>query len=209
MSHPRETRKRRVALLGSIALLSALAVVALSAGKYPLLRFIASDPRDPAGDTRVALWRASVDAWRNFPILGSGLGTFREAFRMVQPADMPFLVEQAHSDSLQMLVTGGICGLFLAVTAAGSILWLLLAGARRQRHRIESAIALGGAGSLVILLLHGVVEFNFSVPAIPATLAAVCGMSWAAVLHQRGSENVAAEVAKKVGHPVAVDEPAA
>src|SRR5262249_8678903 len=86
----------------------------------PLLRFLASDPREIGSDARVQIWKLSLQAWRRFPALGSGLGTFREAFRHVQPADFSGLVEQAHSDPLQLLVTGGAIGALLGVIAFAS-----------------------------------------------------------------------------------------
>jgi O-antigen ligase len=98
----------------------------------------------------------------------------------VQPAEVRGLVEQAHNDFLQMLVTGGWVGATLVVIAVGSLLFLLLAKWAKQRHREESAFALAGIGALIALILHGVVEFNMSIPAIPATLSVVLGVAWSA-----------------------------
>jgi O-antigen ligase len=172
--------RRAVAATGGLAILGGLGVVAMTTGTWPLLRFLTSDPRDPEADMRVQLWQLSIDAWRNFPLLGSGLGSYREAFRRIQPEGMNALVEQAHNDGLQLLVTGGLVGFALA---AAALAWLLVAFAKafvRQRHREERAWALAGFGALLSLLLHGLVEFNFSIPAIPATLAMMLGCAWSA-----------------------------
>lgn len=171
-------RHRTFALAGSLSIAAGIAIAFATTGVYPLLRFLTTDPRDAAADTRVTLWRLSVDAWRDFPVLGSGLGTFREAFRRVQPDGMNMLVEQAHSDALQMLVTGGVAGLALAAVALAAMLALFWRGAIVERHREASAWALAGFGAIVSLLLHGIAEFNFSIPAIPATLAIVAGLAW-------------------------------
>lgn len=171
--------RRLIAGVEGIAIFGGLGIVAMTTGKYPLLRFLTSDPRDAASDMRVILWKLSIDAWKEFPIFGAGLGAYREAFRRVQPADMNALVEWAHNDGLQLLVTGGLAGFLLAAVA---LLWLLVVFARsffRQKHREEAAWTLAGFGALLSLLLHGLVEFNFSIPAIPATLAIVLGCSWA------------------------------
>ena len=61
-------------------------------------------------------------------------------------------------------------------------------GPSRQKHREESAFGLAGFGALVMLLLHGVAEFNFSIPAMPATLAACLGGAWAALSWHRSDE---------------------
>lgn len=169
---------RMFAIAGSLSVVAGVAIAFLTTGVYPLLRFFTTDPRDAESDLRVTLWRLSVDGWRDFPALGSGLGTFREAFRRVQPDGMNMLVEQAHSDSLQMLVTGGAVGLALAAVALAGMLALFGHGAITARHREAGAWALAGLGAIVSLLLHGLAEFNFSIPAIPATLAIVAGLAW-------------------------------
>ncbi len=131
-------------------------------------------------DMRPQMWSLSVDAWRQFPTFGSGLGTFREAFRRVQPRELHGLVEQAHSEPLQMLVTGGWVGLVITSLLVLSLLFVLARGWWKQQHREEAAIALAGFLALLSLLVHGLVEFNFSIPAIPVTLAVVLGWSFAA-----------------------------
>jgi hypothetical protein len=43
-------------------------------------------------------------------------------------------------------------------------------------------VALAGVGALLSLTLHGLVEFNLSVPIIPATLACALGVAWSAAM---------------------------
>jgi hypothetical protein len=77
-------------------------------------------------------------------------------------------------------VTGGGVGLALGTLGLLGGLWLLVRLFRRQPHREERVLVLGALGALASLLLHGLVEFNFSLPAIPATLAALMGAGSAA-----------------------------
>jgi O-antigen ligase len=180
VSFQRTMRVRRALMPATLAVIAGLIFVGVSLGKTPLLRFLSSDPREIESDTRVRIWRASLEAFEQAPTFGSGLGTFREAFRHVQPPEVRGLVEHAHSDFLQMLVTGGAVGVALSILAAGSLLIVLVHRWAMQVHREESALALGGIGALIALMLHGMVEFNMSIPAIPVTLAVMLGVSWAA-----------------------------
>jgi O-antigen ligase len=180
LSH-RRSLSRRSRAVRAVIVFSAVAGVAIALSSRPLLaRFLTSDSRDLHGGRRAELWRGSVDAWRQFPVLGDGLGAFREAFRRVQPRELNGLVEQAHSDPLQLLVTGGVVGLALGILVCGSLLVLLWSLWKAQRHREESAMTLAGMGALACFLLHGLVEFPASIPALPAILACVLGMAWAA-----------------------------
>lgn len=186
LSH-RRTRNRRlsIAVAGGTTIAAGAGLVFLAVRQQPILRFLTSDPRDPASDLRVSLWRLSIEAWRQFPLAGSGLGTYREAFRRIQPRGFDYFVEFAHSDPLQLLVTGGLVGFVLGAIAFVALFIALLRGWRRESHREESAFMLAGIGALFALTLHGLVEFNLSIPAIPATLAAVTGFAWAAGAHEK------------------------
>ena len=170
--------RNRAVIAGALAV--GVLIVILTTGQSAVLRFLSSDPRDIGSDTRVEIWRGSVRAWHLFPNSGSGLGTFREAFRRVQSADLVGLVEQAHNDFLQLLVTAGWPGAGLGALAFASMFFLLLGGWMRQRHREERAFILAGFGALLCLTLHGLVEFNMSIAAIPATLAVMVGSAWSA-----------------------------
>jgi O-antigen ligase len=177
---PRLKFRRGAVTAVAIAVISGVAFFVLTTGSTTLVRFLDLDPRDLASDTRVSLWKTAIAAWRQFPIFGSGLGTFREAFRRVQPRELSFLVEQAHSDSLQLLVTGGAVGAAFGLLLFASLFWLLLRAWRNQPHREERAFALAGFGALLSLTLHGLLDFNMSIPAIPALLSCVLGGAWAA-----------------------------
>ena len=174
---------------------AAVLFAATVSGSGPLLRFIATDPRDLDSDSRMQLWRLSLQAWREFPVFGSGLGSYLEAFRPFQPAELAGVVEWAHSDPLQILVTGGLLGLAISVVAFGSLFLGLVRALQEQPHREERALALAGLGALLSLGLHGFVEFNFSLPAIPATLACVAGASLAATVWRRHDEEAAGSIA--------------
>jgi O-antigen ligase len=176
----RRVRSRRRTLLGvGVALLAGMLFVAKTAGSEPFQRFLKLDPRDLAGNTRVLLWKTSLRAWQQFPVAGSGLGTFREAFRRVQPRFLEGLVEHAHSDSLQLLVTGGIVGELLGAALFASLFFIFIRAWRREKHREEATLLLGAVGALFSLTLHGFLDFNLSIPAIPALLACVLGTAWA------------------------------
>ncbi len=127
-----------------------------------------------------ALRRASVDAWKQFPLVGSGFGTFAEGFARAQPESLPGRVNEAGCDLLQMLVTGGLAGGALVLVLVGSLLVLLVQAWWRQRHREESAYALAGAGALFSLLIHGLGASVLSDPGVAACLAAVLGAAWTA-----------------------------
>jgi O-antigen ligase len=133
-----------------------------------------------SGGVSSELARTAIDAWRQFPVFGAGLGAFADAFRRVQPADLVGYVDQARSGPLQILVTGGAVGLALAAVLVVSLLVLFARTWRGQRHREESALALAGFGILLFWTLEGLADFHAGAGALTALLSAVLGASWAA-----------------------------
>jgi len=183
----RRVHFRRRRLVGVVLGLLAIALFAATvAGARPLVRFLESDPGGLNTSGRVTLWRAAYRAWRQFPIVGSGLGTFPEAVRRVQTPDLGGRIEHARSDPLQALVTGGVIGTALAVILYASMFLLLVGAFRDQRHREESALILGGFGALLSLSVHGLIDTAYSNAAIPALLACVMGAAWAAARRKIG-----------------------
>lgn len=176
----RRRGERTAALMLAPALALGITFVVFTTGRSAVLRFVASDPHEVTSDVRLMIWTSTIKAWRLFPTFGDGLGAFKEAFRRVQPAAIPEMVEQAHNDFLQLLVTGGWIGGALGLVVFGSLCGILLRAWLHQKHREERAFLLAAFGALLSLMLHGMVEFNMSLPAIPATLAIMTGAAMSA-----------------------------
>ena len=175
--------KKRLTLVAAVLSAGAIATVAVL-DRDLLTRFLSSGASEATFSVRRKIWASSLEAWKLFPHFGDGLGAFKEAYRRVQPADVTGLVEQAHNDFLQLLVTGGWIGALFGVIAFVSLYVILFRGWLRQTHREESAFILSGLGALFALTIHGLVEFNMSIPATPATLAVMLGASVAAAQYR-------------------------
>jgi O-antigen ligase len=184
MGCARRRSNRRVLLVAGGAMVVAMVIVAGAVRGQALARFLSSDPLDPQREVRPAIWRTSIEAWREFPILGSGLGTFPEAFRRVQKEDLPWVVEQAHSDPLQLLVTGGAVGLGLGILAMMSLLAVMITGSGRGSAG-NGLNTLAATVAVASIAMHGFVEFNLSIPSIAGTLAIVAGLAGAAICDER------------------------
>jgi len=132
--------------------------------------------------SRMEMWLTSMHAWVGFPFLGSGLGTFAEAFQSAPSPVVRGLVAHAHNDFLQLLVTGGLTSVIFAAAAYLCVCLMV------SQERALSASMLAAAASVFPLVLHGSVEFNFSIPAIPATLACVVGAATAMHMHRENGQ---------------------
>lgn len=120
---------------------------------------------DAVAAPRTAIWRDAVRIAADFPLLGTGYGTFAEVYPSYQTAHPGREVLHAHNDWLQLVVEGGLAGSLAVVALVGSYgsAAARLLGRRRDREAI--VLGLGGLGSVLVFLLHAGVEFNARIPA--------------------------------------------
>lgn len=156
---------------------TAAALVALLAGvgiRGQLDRAGAVGPWQGESDWAAAqtVWRDSARAFRDFPMLGSGLGTFATIYPSYKSLEAASTT--ARSSVLQFAVEAGAGG--LAVAGLG-LVWIVLrvVPAWRMVGTADRALAWGligtGACAFVFLSVHWMVE----VPAVALAAAAFAG----------------------------------
>ncbi len=175
---------------------AALALIGLTAGLWlglsrGLSRLVETNPFDVSMGSRLAAWSGTLDLWRRFPWLGSGLGTFRDGFPLVQPRTLGRDWWHAHNDYLELLATAGVVGV-LALLVGGVALIRRLSQNFRQGERSEDrAAALAALGVVVAIGIHEALDFGLTMPANALTLALLCGLA----------AGVATDVGRRGGAP--------
>lgn len=183
-------RRRRwwTAPLGALAALAGLLIVAALGWREGLGRLFATSAVDVSWGARLQEYGAELALWRRFPLTGTGLGTFRDAFPLVQPPELTGTWWHPQSDLLEVVVTAGVLGVALA--AAG--LWALarrLATVLREGGRSEDrATALAACGVLVSLGVHEAFDFGLSMPGNAMTLAVLLGAATTARTRERSAQ---------------------
>lgn len=173
-------RRRPASALAIGALtLAGVSVVAWVGWRQGFGRWIASSSTSGLA-SRTEVYEASLELWQRFPFVGSGLGTFREAFGLVQPASLAGSWWHAHSDWLELVVTAGLIGLALAAFGVLSLLRRLLKVLRQGRRSEDRAAALAALGAVAAAGLHEMVDFGLTMPANALTLVVVLSLASAA-----------------------------
>ncbi len=180
---------RRIAriALGSAAGLVAVVTLALFLGpERTVTRFLASS--DALASRRVGI-SAALDLWTRFPIFGSGAGTFERVVSMEQHERIGVIYHHAHNDYAEIAATTGTIGFVIATVAllGGYIALIRMTFGERSREITWSrrAFQVAALASLTIAMIHALFDFNFYIPANPATLAAILGASVASVDHDK------------------------
>jgi O-antigen ligase len=120
---------------------------------------------------RATIWRETLPILRDFPVAGTGAGTYQRAMYVYQRSDRKVYFNQAHNHYLQAAAEGGL--FLIAALACG-----LVCVARTIRQRIAGDrsglvwVRIGAACGLGAVALQSVWETGLVMPA-NAALAAV------------------------------------
>lgn len=132
---------------------------------------------------RFLFWDAALRMVRDAPLLGLGLGTYQTTYPLYSAATVPFVVDKAHNDYLELAAGWGLPAALLWWSA---LLWLLGICARgifkRRRNRLYPMVALGAG---ILVGIHANFDFSLQMPAVALTFAAILGVGLAQALPTR------------------------
>jgi O-antigen ligase len=186
-------RAARVAFaaVGGLAVVAALAY--FLGPQRTLHRFVPTQIEVNALEGRRIAVRAAIDVWQRFALVGSGLGTFERVVTIDQKENVDLTYHHAHNDYLEIAATAGTTGAVIAiVTFAGGYVWLLrmtFSRASRELSWRRRAFQAAVLASLTIAAVHALFDFNFYIPANPATLVAMAGAAVASVNHDKRNDH--------------------
>jgi hypothetical protein len=134
-------------------------------------------------EDRWKIWVNTFQIFKDFPLFGSGLGTFIQVFPMYRSFHILGLVTHSENDFLQLLSETGILGTGLLAALFFYLLFKAFSGiralSRRSRRKPARYIGLGGLVGILALMFHSLVERNIQVPAN----AFLYTVLWAVVLN--------------------------
>ncbi len=135
---------------------------------------------DVAWSERLLVWTDSWDLVRRFPVLGTGLGTFRDAYPMVQRPQLGGTVWiKAHNEYVELLATGGVLGGAVAAFALGWLAWSLRRRALTARVSEDRWFAVAVLGCIAATGVHAAFDFGLSLLGNALGLAALTGAALA------------------------------
>ena len=116
-------------------------------------------------EERWKIWVNTFQIFKDFPIFGSGLGTFIQIFPMYRSFHISGLVTHAENDFLQLASEVGLLGIGLLLV---TFLFILFKGVSRIRsmsyENPKRYMGIGGLVGILALMFHSLVERNIQVP---------------------------------------------
>ncbi|MFQ5902736.1 MAG: O-antigen ligase family protein [Candidatus Binatia bacterium] len=176
----RKSRKRPYVLVGSVVLSAFLILVHL--GIAPVIERLSTISRleqEASATARTAVWRDTVVAAKDFPLLGTGLGTFQYIFPQYRrhSSDIRLYFDYAHNDYLQLLLETGLVGFILLLGGLTLFLWKSLSRWKQRHDPFVKGVTMGGLAAIVSILFHSLVDFNLHIPANALLFSMIIGVT--------------------------------
>lgn len=137
------------------------------------------------GEDRDELAGYAIRMWRDYPVFGSGLGSFAVVFPRYSAEGTVESYTHAHNDYLELLAETGLVGMALL----GLVVVLSMGAAlRAQRERgdpVMRGISFAAIMGVVALLIHSMADFNLQIPANALMFMQLLAFAWVS-LHCKG-----------------------
>ena len=147
-----------VVLISSIFIFKDSAMVKSSS---VLSRIATISPKDTTGDSRLAMWTISYDAWKERPLLGYGQDNFSYVFaRKFLPERMCNLepwYDRSHNVFFDWLVAAGALGLITYLSLYAVTLWFMWKKKDHAMPLVEKAVL---TGLLIGYFIHNFFVFD-------------------------------------------------
>lgn len=134
-------------------------------------------------------WGDILRIWKDFPLFGTGLGTFVNISAMYKSTVQQSSFVYAHNDYLQLLSETGLAGslfiflFFMQYFRSLFKIWL-------KRHNTYAVcLTFGAAASLFVMLVYSFLDFNLHIPANALLFFVIMGLAYRIAITQDTQNN--------------------
>lgn len=144
------------------------------------------DEKDPSINTRLLIWKTTLEMIKDNPLLGAGIGTFKMNYLNYQAEylrENPGYIKysgkagEAHNEYLQMWAELGIIGLGLFILIFYFFYKTIFNFFKSSKNIKDKAITLGLVTGITSFLIHSLFTFPLHVPALGITFFALLGLT--------------------------------
>ncbi len=111
-------------------------------------------------DLRVLFWMDSLQIIKNFPVTGTGFGTFIDIYPKYTSIKEEIVLEHAHNDYIELLANGGVIALFLTGWFVISVILSSFKNFLIRKDSYSVYLYIGSLTGIISILLHSFTDFN-------------------------------------------------
>jgi len=149
--------------VSTILFIAALLLTAIVFNYHPVIeKFLSTMPSWQEGlqDGRIAVWHDILQIIRDYPITGTGFGSFADVFPLYKSFTDIYVYDHAHNDYLELLSDGGI----IACLLFGWFMLHIIKTGWQQLHKRHSPYAVllttAALSGIIGMLLYSLTDFN-------------------------------------------------
>lgn len=133
---------------------------------------------DLSSTDRTVIYQNTIAMVKDFPFLGTGLGTFQYLYPRYKTLENQLLCDHTHNDYLELLSNSGLLGFLTGLGFIIMFFWNILAKWWKRRDPYAKGIGLGGICSVIAILPHSYADFNLHIPANALFLSFILGLTY-------------------------------
>ncbi|MCJ7838419.1 MAG: O-antigen ligase family protein, partial [Burkholderiales bacterium] len=127
----------------------------------------------------------AIDMWKDYPVFGSGLGSFPVVFPRYSGAGTQESYTHAHNDYLEFGAETGVLGLSLLGLMVAMSFAAALRAQYLRRDPLMRGLSFAAMMGIVALMIHSGVDFNLQIPANALTFMLLLAFAWISLYHAR------------------------
>jgi O-antigen ligase len=130
---------------------------------------------------RMNTWLDTLSLSRDYPIFGSGWGSFDRAFPAYQTSHPELHFEHAENEYVEVLAESGWTGLIALIGVLASFSVIVLRRWRERHNSFVVSLTVGGATAFTAIAVHSFLDFNMHVPANTLLMTVILALTCAAL----------------------------
>jgi O-antigen ligase len=116
-------------------------------------------------ENRPIYWKDGLNIFKEFPVTGTGMGTFGNIYPKYQSKAFGRRLTHAHNDYIEFLVNGGVVGFLLFFGSLATIIYKSFKVFLKRREPYSIFIYIGCISGIIAILLHSITDFNLQIGA--------------------------------------------
>lgn len=127
----------------------------------------------------------AVNILRDYPVFGTGGGTFYNAYPRYRGADIIPFYDHVHNDYMQFATETGVPGLAMLGAIVLLSFFAAVLALSRRRDPLARGIAFGVVMGVTAVAIHSTVDFNLQIPANAYIFTILLALGWLALFLER------------------------
>lgn len=127
-------------------------------------------------ESRDEVVRDTLTMISDYPLTGTGGGTYEISFLRYKGSDIPIYYQHAHNDYLEFLAEYWVIGMSFLIFLVMSCLFSALLALRKRNHALLKGMAFSSSMGVIATLIHSSVDFNLQIPSNAALFVALLAL---------------------------------